>query len=297
MTMKNEFNKTESLLQSGQQMKMSESEKKDMFATLEAYADFYSPTPAVQEQTSRSWLSFSYPKFVIAGLAFVVITGTGTTLGAQQSLPGQFFYPVKTDVLEPAVGLFHFTELDKLTHQVELSQERFFEMEELVKIQKLTPETMQIIESKTNNHLMNVSEMMSQIESSQESLAAISDLVSIMQAQEFTESKYLNPETDTTTTDLNTLSAQQLYANELDEVSANQEEVTDYIEDTLVKIDTVIEQETTETTEIQIELADYLEDVSQALQDSDYQAAANFSSEAEQLIEFTEYTQEEAASN
>lgn len=291
MNMKNEFEKTEELLKSGQQLKLSESEKKDMFTTLEAYADFYSPTPAQYKPPQTSWFSFSTAKVMLASLALVVIFGTSTTINANQSLPGHFLYPVKTDVLEPMVGLFSFSEIDELEYQVELSERRFFEMEELVKIKKLTPKTMQIITSQTDEHVREVADLVLQLDSSEESLAAISDLVSIINAQEFTKNKNLQPETDSGA-DLTIEKVQELYSSELREVAVNLQEVTDYIETTLDKIDATVAEETPETADIKAELSEYFEDISQALQDNDYEAAAEFSSEAEQLIEFTEYTEE-----
>jgi hypothetical protein len=80
---------------------------------------------------------FNRPVLAI-GILLLVATGGATTFAASGSLPGDTFYPIKVNVIEPVRGFMAVSPRAKAVWHTSIVETRLNEVEELAKKNKLT---------------------------------------------------------------------------------------------------------------------------------------------------------------
>ncbi|MDE2031114.1 MAG: hypothetical protein KGI58_02550 [Patescibacteria group bacterium] len=83
--------------------------------------------------------SFLFKPVVIALILVFLISG-GVAFASQASLPGDFLYPVKTNITEPLIKLTKLDNKAKASFELELVDRRISEMQKLSKENKVTEE-------------------------------------------------------------------------------------------------------------------------------------------------------------
>ncbi len=125
---------------------------------------------AVQPLPRRESVVFAVPDWLRAhGLAFacsmagvvVIVSGTGVSLAAEQSLPGDRLYPVKTEVNERLKGAFLLTPEAKITWEMERVERRLTEADELSSEGRLADDVRSMIEDDATEHADRAEELAS----------------------------------------------------------------------------------------------------------------------------------------
>lgn len=116
-------------------------------------------------------LTLNYTMPVILILALLL--GGGTAYASQSALPGDFLYPVKIDVVEPARGLLNFSDQAKAQWDIVLAQNRLSEAEKLGAEGKLDTTTKNDLAARFDNTVADAHSHIDQLGSQQQaSLAA-----------------------------------------------------------------------------------------------------------------------------
>lgn len=110
-------------LRAGRPFVLRADERSDMKDALLAFADFHQPAPAVAAR-SYAWLFRAAAQMAV----FVLVVVGGTSWAAYQSLPGEAFYPMKVEVVEPLAVTLQYPNLDTVAAQSLLIERRFAEM-------------------------------------------------------------------------------------------------------------------------------------------------------------------------
>jgi len=97
-------------------------------------------------------------KLLTSVFVVVLLGGTGVSFIAEASQPGNFLYPVKTEVNERVRGWFTISYVADINLQVELLEERLAEVETLVKEGKLTPELAGEAQAKIISKIQTINE-------------------------------------------------------------------------------------------------------------------------------------------
>lgn len=121
-------------------------EKNAMRGALRA-ALYKAPIPSPYAQ---GWGYFS--RVTVSALAIIVLVGGGTAYGAQGALPGDALYPVKINIVEPALGAFKITPTEQASWHVHLAEERLEEAETLAAQGKLTAPIAAQIQTNFDEH-------------------------------------------------------------------------------------------------------------------------------------------------
>lgn len=121
-----EKDKLESSIQELRKIKLGSEEKE---AILQKILTAPRETPApIKSPWNRSFFYLALIPCLVLMLA-----GGGLVWAAEQSLPGDLLYPLKTGVFEPVAGTFKFSPESKMKHQGTLAIKRFAETEELIR--------------------------------------------------------------------------------------------------------------------------------------------------------------------
>jgi Domain of unknown function (DUF5667) len=86
--------------------------------------------------------------FVVIGI--VIGGGSISYIGASTALPGDILYPVKTNIIEPAKGVFATSPESKLSYQENLMQTRLDEIDTLTKENKLNDQVVTEVNQAVN---------------------------------------------------------------------------------------------------------------------------------------------------
>ncbi|MDD5068597.1 MAG: hypothetical protein PHN89_03295 [Candidatus Pacebacteria bacterium] len=124
------------------EVKLSPSEKASLKASLFKEIDSKSAlfVPAPVSSPYFAWFHFSkkHFEFVLASVLILVLFGGGVAFAANQSIPGDILYPVKTKVNEKVARFFHKTSLtSEALFETNLMEERLNEAEKLSDSKKL----------------------------------------------------------------------------------------------------------------------------------------------------------------
>ncbi len=123
---------------------LSESEKSAMRAQLMDFMKQHPIQPAVAVPAQASggsfWKPFSQkPLYASLALALaVVLCGAGVSFAAQNSLPGDVLYPIKTQVNEKVLAWFDVSDQARAEHSIALANTRLEEFEKVAAKGKLT---------------------------------------------------------------------------------------------------------------------------------------------------------------
>lgn len=107
-----------------------------------------------------------------ATILILIISGSGLSLAAESSLPGELLYPIKINVNEQVLGSLTFGDKAKIELEARLAARRLEEAELLMLSGKLDNDTQSNIESNFEKHSQNVSNGVSNLESSRNSTDA-----------------------------------------------------------------------------------------------------------------------------
>jgi len=102
-------------------------------------------------------LSLKYMPIIIV-IALILVTGGGTTMAAENSLPGDMLYPVKISVNEKVAGYFAVSNESKAELANTLIQRRLEEAEKLAIKGELNAETQANIEANFERHAEKINE-------------------------------------------------------------------------------------------------------------------------------------------
>ncbi len=144
-----------------------------------------------QKSHARFFPSFSFlgvlqPMRLLAGIILFVFAGGATlTFASESSLPGDFLYHVKTEVVEPFIAATLFTQEEKSAWEIERTHRRFLEVWELVVEGDLTDGLAETAFSQVEEHVQAANEMAQEAESqgnTDNALAIQSDLEGALHA-------------------------------------------------------------------------------------------------------------------
>lgn len=122
-TKKSQFDKAVSRLSS---QTLSDEVKSRMLDTIYAETPIATATPTPFVYGWSSWYRYAATSFVV-----IFLISTGTAYASLDSLPGDWLYGVKTEVLEPLALSLHFEAEGKNRYRLSLLQKRIEEVEEL----------------------------------------------------------------------------------------------------------------------------------------------------------------------
>lgn len=138
---------------------LTESEKGNMRNFLISHIENSRPAPTLERKPVKSDLFFGFNLLfsryaVVPIVAFFLLAGT--SYAAQNSLPGDLLYPVKTNVNEKVAGVFATTPLAKAKREAVLLERRLDEARELIVQEKFSPERKLLVEEQFEKHNENI---------------------------------------------------------------------------------------------------------------------------------------------
>lgn len=154
----------------GSEYKLSTSERANMTRIVREYAAM-KPLPQTQSYSvsiSYSWLSFAH-RPVAAALVLVMIFGSGVSYAAENALPGDALYTVKTYVNEPARVALAGSAEAKAEVQIELAERRIEEAAVLAAEGRLDSETENQLAVAFESHAAAVTENMAEADKEDDS--------------------------------------------------------------------------------------------------------------------------------
>src|SRR3989344_5828705 len=144
--------------------KLTERERETLFLTVDTYVG------SNKSQSSRpikspfamggvlpfvsSWHAHG-TRMAIVVLMLVIFGAGGTSLAAQNSLPGDFFYPIRVNVNEEIRAIF-LSGSARSEYEVERAKKRVEEAKELVVQNRMSPEIQDKIATRLNSHIARV---------------------------------------------------------------------------------------------------------------------------------------------
>ena len=144
--------------------KLTERERETLFLTVDTYVG------SNKSQSSRpikspfamggvlpfvsSWHAHG-TRMAIVVLMLVIFGAGGTSLAAQNSLPGDFFYPIRVNVNEEIRAIF-LSSSARSEYEVERAKKRVEEAKELVVQNRMSPEIQDKIATRLNSHIARV---------------------------------------------------------------------------------------------------------------------------------------------
>lgn len=285
--MKNNFNTTEELLEKGKTIRLSVSEHNEMKSTLLSYAKFHGmkdkPTKSIFA-VSSIWMR----SVASASLALMLFIGTG--YASTNSLPGEFLYPVKTNVVEELTATTKLTPLSQLEYHHKRHEVRLFELQALSERGPLSAAALRDLQTELIEISEEVDELMDGEDKIEDTVALelISDMVAMSNA------------TEEMVRSIATREHIDMFVITTDNLELVQDsEVTDFLNNSTSTIETFIESQLSiigaelaenylkEVTTMRVR--DYIEDAEISLQDGDHREVVNLVSDAVTLIKSKEY--------
>lgn len=144
------------------QISLSSEEKFDMFENLRIYSN------------AHPVRSFNYSIFMRSSIAYatmlLILVGTSaTSFASEDALPGDLLYPIKTEVNERVVKSLAFTKEKKAKVAIELVNKRMNELEEMMVKDTSTPEKVDTIAMKLEEHKGDIQDYVEEIKNTDES--------------------------------------------------------------------------------------------------------------------------------
>lgn len=278
---------TEEMLATGKGISLSSTERDDMKSTLLSYAEFH----GVKNKSTKSIFVLSnvwMRSAASASLALVLFIGTG--YASASSLPGDFLYPMKTNVVEEVTAATKLTPMSQLQYSHERYEARLLELHTLSKKGVLSAASLKDSQTEISELSVEINQLMA-IENNindEVALELISDILSMSIAIEsiiFENNREVQLDVFERITD----SIEVVQDEEVMDMLQNSTSTIEaYIQYQLSKIGEELAENDIEgiTT---IRVADYLEDADLALQDEDYGAVLNQLVDAVTLINSREY--------
>lgn len=112
-----------------------------------------------KQRFAQKWFWYlSQPRLAVsfAALLIFVLSGGGVMAAASRAVPGDLLYPVKTEFNERLAGSFDFSTAAKATREVKLVGKRLQETQAVIATGRLSPEAIEIVESRLEKHVENI---------------------------------------------------------------------------------------------------------------------------------------------
>jgi hypothetical protein len=142
------------------QLRLSKTEAHEMRERLLSYTNLHtvSSSSAHTAKAVRSpFLSYfsSYSRVLVAGtlVVLILISTTGVSYAAENTLPGQALYGVKIAIVEPIQGAFITSTSGKANWQATLAERRLIEASTLAAENKLSTSTQQYLAQAVSTHI------------------------------------------------------------------------------------------------------------------------------------------------
>jgi hypothetical protein len=215
-------------------VRLSDKEKADFRYALESHIRYTKAKTTKQKKSTLSPWQYFANTITFALIVFVVSTGT-LAYAAQDSLPGEFLYPIKTEITEKIEEGLALTTETKLKVQTKRVNRRVEEALTLVEGNKFSPENQIIIEDQISIDMVKLSENIDILKGEgkiEKALEATSTLQPTLQVQK----EQLEDITETNDKPVSTFTAS---ISEIDEViQTNQAvELIRKIDNALVQLD------------------------------------------------------------
>ena len=177
----------ENFIQKLRLVSLTKTEAHDMRERLIAYTDMHAVNasnkaaapmalrgPAYFLSPLTSYFS-SYPRAMVATtlILIILVSGTGVSFAAENSLPGQPFYAVKVSVVEPIQGALITSPTDKAKWQNELASRRLTEASTLAAQNNLGTTTQEYLAQSVADHVALAQQDASQLSASGNNDAAL----------------------------------------------------------------------------------------------------------------------------
>ncbi len=148
----------ENLKEYTQKTSLTQEEKFAMLSNLRTYTDTHSV---------RSPYSILFKhSFAYATMCALIIGTTATSFAAERALPGDILYPVKTEINENIAKSLSVTKEQKAKINVKLVDKRMEELTEMVVTKQDTPEKIDIVVAKLEEHKQEIQEYVSEVQES-----------------------------------------------------------------------------------------------------------------------------------
>ncbi len=149
------------LIEGMKRSKMTEGEKARLKSELLAFIETAETSPIKGVVASPYWKRFGVPSYfrfsfasigkavAVSALSLLLVLG-GLTYASASALPGDWLYPIKIHLkegIEDKLLVFAFTPAEKIALRERRVEERFTELEQLVKKNRVTPENLSIANS------------------------------------------------------------------------------------------------------------------------------------------------------
>ena len=131
-------NDLEHILEHTQHESLTQSEKNQMKSVLLAYVKDH---PQVLTAADLPWFMYFRSHIAMSMIIALVFLSGSSSVFAEWSLPGDLFYPLKTNVNEQVLGLLATSPAAKAEWQLSLADRRLKEVETIVLTGKATTET------------------------------------------------------------------------------------------------------------------------------------------------------------
>ncbi len=146
----------ENLKEYTKNVSLSSGEKFDMFENIRNYSN---------NNPVRSRYSVFMKHSIAYASMFALLIGTSaTSYAAERSLPGDILYPVKTNINEEVAKTLSVTKKQKAKTNVKLVEKRMSELTEMVVKEKDSPEKIDIIVQKLEEHREELEDYIEDIE-------------------------------------------------------------------------------------------------------------------------------------
>ena len=143
-----------------------------------------SPEPVASVKVISPYQSLlAKGKKTIVGASIVFVGLSGVAYGTTNSLPNDLLYPIKTEVVEPLVGLTKISVESKQEYQIELAKERIDELVGLTLEGELDAQTQEQIEKDFEEHIAKAESYPTDDESSDEIQQTVELYVSVTSSE------------------------------------------------------------------------------------------------------------------
>ncbi len=186
MNLEEKFN---TLLQKSRDVRLLKDEKEQIKSHL---LGFIAKNPVydvqyIQKPETKKWETFFigmpwaktgnlYVRSSFAALMLIFLFGSGITFAAQNALPGDFLYQVKTGINEKVLAFTKFSEQSKVEYDIQLVGMRLEEIEKVSAKNKLDTKKTAEVKKLLNIHIKNVRARIKNIKTHQAKIGAEADL-------------------------------------------------------------------------------------------------------------------------
>ncbi len=115
--------------------------------------------PLIKPEPTKTWGQFNWFQLTVAMVMIVIVIGTGTSLAAESSLPGDLLYQIKTKINEPLRGAVAVSPQAKVEWESTKIDRRLKEAETLADKQQLDETKRQDLEVSINQQVETFGEL------------------------------------------------------------------------------------------------------------------------------------------